>query len=83
MKVKSNEEQVNQQPNTPKSQFCDKKTDRRLTKGGRVANYMYQVLIVIMSGTMLLLGYKDNTGIHITETVFKVFSVIIGIIPVI
>lgn len=70
-------------PDTPKSPLCDKKSVRKLSKGMRIANYIYQILMVVMSGTMLLLGQLDSAGIHISESVFKVFSVVMGVIPVI
>lgn len=70
-------------PSSPHSPLYHKRTVRQLTIGGRIANYIPQLIMIALSGMMLLLGQLDNAGMHISETVFKVFNLVIGIIPII
>lgn len=42
-------------PNTPKSPLCDKKTVRKLSKRMRIINIIYQIIMIIIGGTMLAL----------------------------
>lgn len=67
----------------PKSPVYDKKTVRKLSKGMRIAYYIYQVIMTAISRILLLLDQLDSAGMHISEIVFKVFSAAIGVIPVI
>lgn len=59
------------------------KTIRKLSKNMRIENMIYQIFMVIASGITFMVIQLDNNGISIRETVFKVYSVVIGVIPVI
>ncbi len=70
-------------PATPKSPICNKNTVRKLRKEARIANYIYQVIMILIGGAMFCLTQLDRNGIEISETVFKVFSIITSVFLVV
>ena len=75
------ENSVNNPPSPP---VLDIQTRRTLSKGMKVMNFFYKLLLGLLSAVNFTLIMFDKTvdSIHISETYFQVISVIIAIVPI-
>ena len=59
-------------------------TRRKLTKGMRIANLIYQFLMVILGGmNALLISFNSAETVNIPPLYFEISTVLLSIIPVI
>ena len=59
-------------------------TSRKLSRPMRIANMVYQLFMVAVSGiNLLLLAIDKIDGVTIPELYFQIISVIIGVFPVV
>ncbi len=68
---------------SPKSPICDKKTVRKLSKRMRIVNIIYQVIMVLIGAAMFCMTQLNRNGIKINDVVFKVFSILCSVFPVV
>ena len=69
---------------TVSSPIFEAETRRRLNKGMRIANLIYQFLLVILGGmNALLISFNNAETINIPPLYFEISTVLLSIIPVI
>ena len=75
------ENSVNNPPSPP---VLDVQTRRTLSKGMKVVNFFYKLLLGLLSAVNFTLIMFDKTvdSIHISETYFQIISVVIAIVPI-
>ena len=66
------------------SPIFEPETRRKLTKGMRVANLVYQFLMVVLGGlNAILISCNSAETINIPELYFELSTVLLSILPVI